>query len=145
MTSAGLLDYIKTIGQLLLSWPAVALIAVFVLRNHLGPGAERLGEFFGHLRKAKFGPVQFEAFERLVEHGQTSLSTIEKINIEIAKSRIIELEVTSILLSEEQKRAVDSQVENLKKYIGQLEGPAEASQELKLKLRGSKASVQRSA
>jgi hypothetical protein len=67
MADANSLDYIKTIGQLLLSWPAVALIGVFVLRRQLGPSADRLGEFLGHLRKAKFGPVQFEAFERFVE------------------------------------------------------------------------------
>jgi hypothetical protein len=123
MTNAVFLDYIKTIGQLLLSWPAVALITIFVLRHHLGPSAEHLGELLGNLRKAKFGPVQFEAFERFVERGQTTLSTIEKINVEIAKSRIIELEVSRILFSEDQIREVNSQIDNLRKYISQLDGP----------------------
>ena len=138
MTNVSILEYIKTIGQLLLSWPAIVLIGVFVLRHHLGPSAERLGEFLGHLRKAKFGPVQFEAFERFVERGQTALSTIERINIEIAKSRIIELEVSRILFTEEQIREVNSQIQNLKRYVSELEGPMVVSKEIEPKRRPSK-------
>jgi hypothetical protein len=122
MTNAGALDYIKTIGGLLLSWPTIVLIGIFVLRRHLGPSAERLGEFLSNLRRAKVGPLQFETFEKFVERGESSLSTIEKINVEIAKSRIIELEVSSILFNEEQSKQVALQIENLRKLINQLEG-----------------------
>jgi hypothetical protein len=107
------------------------------LRRQLGLSAERFGEFLKHLRSAKFGPVQFEAFERFVERGETTLSTIEKIDIEIAKSRIIELEVSIFrkLFSEEQAKQVSLQIDNLRKYIDQLDGTIEPAQGIKPKAR----------
>ena len=69
---------------------------------------------------------------------ETTLTTIEKINVEIAKSRIIELEVTGVLFSEEQARQVRLQIENLRKYINQLEGPVDPAQRTEAKARPQK-------
>lgn len=85
------LKYITAIGTLVISWPAVLAIALIVFRDGIR-------DFIINLRKGKFGPVQFEAFERLVERGHSSLSTVEALNVEIAKSRIIELEMTQGLM-----------------------------------------------
>jgi len=105
------LKYVGTIGGLLISWPVVILVAIWLLR-------EELGEFIINLRSGKIGPVQFRAFEKLVERGHSSLTTVEQLNIEIAKTRITELEITQQLMPNDE---FERSVERMKELISELE------------------------
>jgi hypothetical protein len=128
MTHREIIDYIETIGGLLFSWPAIVLICIFVFivfRHQMGPPLNKVAGFFAQIRSGKLGPVEFERFDRLVTRGESSISTIEKINVEIAKSRIIELEVSLraafvLPFKEEERKQMAAQVENLKRYIQEL-------------------------
>jgi hypothetical protein len=85
----GNIDYLSVINVII--WPAVVLIALIAFK-------QEIASFFGQLQRAKIGPVQFEAFDRFVARGQSSLSAIERLNIEIARSRITGLEASSTLM-----------------------------------------------
>jgi hypothetical protein len=125
-----LLEYLKVIGGLLLSWPVIILIIAVAFRKPLG-------ELIGQLHKGKIGPLQFEAFDRLVERGNSSLSTTERLNIEIAESRITELEATSAVLSGDldalsrKKEEIDAHVTKLRATIGEL-APSKSTPETRL-------------
>lgn len=79
-----------------------------------------LGELITHLRKWSVGFLKFEAFEGLVERGNSSLSMIEKLNIEIARSRI---KATSAVLNNDfdalskRKEEIDGHTERLRAII----------------------------
>jgi hypothetical protein len=105
------LEYIEVIGGLFLSWPIVILIGLLIFRVELG-------KFVAHLRSGKVGPLEFQAFERLVERGHSSLSTVEQLNIEIARSRIVELEITQTLMP---RPEFEKNIERLKGLIAELD------------------------
>jgi hypothetical protein len=125
MTHPEAVEYIRSIGGLIFSWPAVMLIAVVLLRRQIAPAARSLLDFLAQIRKGKFGPVQFENFERLVARSESSISVVENINVEIAKSRVIELEVSLrtsyVRFTEEEREQIILQINSLKSYIQQLE------------------------
>ncbi|NID09531.1 hypothetical protein [Fibrivirga algicola] len=58
MDSKSLLEWVKVLGAILLSWPIVGLISLLFFRNPLLKILEQFSE--SRIIKAKFGPVEIE-------------------------------------------------------------------------------------
>jgi hypothetical protein len=76
------------------------------------------------------GPLEFEALERLVERGRSSLSTVEQLNIEIARSRIIELEATQRLMPQAEFK---ESIVRLKELVEELDRASAKKAETRLR------------
>jgi hypothetical protein len=118
MTHQEFTSYISAVGGLIVSWPVVVLVLLVIFRKPI------LG-LSNSIQKGKVGPVEFERFEKLVERSEQSLSTIEKIHLEIAKSRVVELEVTMrvgiVPFTSTEKTEIVNQIRQLRTYISELE------------------------
>ncbi|MEW5987866.1 MAG: hypothetical protein AB1791_14625 [Chloroflexota bacterium] len=116
---AGALEWIKTIGSLLFSWPMVGLITVVIFRK---PLLQILQQFTNaDLRKVKAGPIEIERdLKELATQGQQAVANLNRISELMAESRLLELEIFhqsigGILLTDEQRQKMQSQIEELRK------------------------------
>lgn len=106
-------EYIE-LAKLLLTWPVVAIIAIILLRKPIILMVNRL--ISGESGKAKIGPIEVE-LGKLAEDGRKAVNSLNEINYIIAKSRLLELEITKSHVSQSFS---DEQQLQLTKIIGEL-------------------------
>lgn len=80
----------------LFSWPVAIVLVVLFLRRPIMKVVERLVN--GQTGKAKIGPVEVE-LGQLADDGKKAVQQFNEINHLIAKSRLLELEITMASLS----------------------------------------------
>lgn len=101
--------------EVLISWPAAAIVAVLVFRKPLMRLVERLIE--SDSGKAKVGPVEIE-LGRIAEEGATALETLKRLNVLMAESRLLEMEITEgnfgAVFTPEQRSRMKEQIEELR-------------------------------
>lgn len=114
-----MLEWIKVVGPILVSWPVLILIVAIVLRGEI----KRLVS--GFLSRSggdfEFGPVKIRLGE-LVNEGQDAVARLNKISIAMAESRIIEINVmlegpTRMLLSDKQQQELGNNLDDLRKVV----------------------------
>jgi hypothetical protein len=112
----------KEIMQILISWPAAAIVSVLVLRIPIRMLVERLIK--SESGKAKVGPVEIE-LGKLAEEGHQVIDDLNRISYIMAESRRLELEITNGVFSSyeailgsvaspEQKEEMQRHIEELK-------------------------------
>jgi hypothetical protein len=103
-----LLVWIKNLGPMVLSWPAVGFVFILLFRKPLLDLLRQLGA--ADKFKAKIGPVEIEReLKSLVDQGQATVSRLNRISELMAESRLLELEITEsnfggVFSSDQQKR-----------------------------------------
>lgn len=112
------MNTIKEILQIVLSWPAVAIVAIIMLRKPLAQLIDRL--IHSDSGKAKVGPVEIE-LGKLAEEGQQAVDKLKRINYLMAESRLLELEITeamplfNMVSTDDHRNRMKAQIEELKK------------------------------
>jgi hypothetical protein len=88
-----MLEWVKVIAPLLISWPVFGLIALVLFRKHILKLIEQFTN--ADVRKAKIGPIELEReLTKLAEQGQEAVSKLNRLNELMAESRLLELEIT---------------------------------------------------
>ncbi|MFK4753680.1 hypothetical protein [Oceanobacter antarcticus] len=82
--------------SLVLSWPVAAVVIVLFLRKPIMKVVERF--IGGQSGKAKIGPIEVE-LGQLADDGKKAIQQLNDINHIVARSRLIELEITMMTLS----------------------------------------------
>ncbi len=115
-----MLEWIKVLGPILISWPLVALLAVVIFRKPLLVLFERFATAAGS--RAGIGPLKIE-LGKLAEGGKDAVSRLNRTTELMAESRLLELEITSQMFgqifSAEQQSCMRRQIEELKVLTGQ--------------------------
>ncbi|GEN26286.1 hypothetical protein HCU01_42350 [Halomonas cupida] len=118
MTVASFLEVAESFLKMFFSWPAVALFSVFFLRGTISKIADRLIK--GESGKAKLGFVEVE-LGKLAQDGREAVDNINEVSIVLAKSRLLELEVTrdnfSVAFTSEQERELNELISKLREAI----------------------------
>jgi hypothetical protein len=74
-----ILEWIKTVGPILISWPIVGLIVILVFRKPLRALADR---FTGEdVLRAKFGPVEFERVKAAVDQAESAIDRLYALSM----------------------------------------------------------------
>jgi hypothetical protein len=118
---ADVLEWVKVIGPLVLSWPVVGLVAVMMFRKRIGLVLDQFAK--GDVSRAKFGPVEIERrLSTLADQGQQAVTKLNRLNQLMAESRLLELEITYSMFgasfTEEQREKMHSQIDELSKLTG---------------------------
>lgn len=82
--------------SLVLSWPVAGVLIVLFLRKPIMKVVDRF--VGGQSGKAKIGPIEVE-LGQLADDGKKAVRKLNEINHIVAKSRLLELEVTMATLS----------------------------------------------
>ena len=110
----------KEILQILIAWPTATIIGVLVLRSPIQKLVERLIK--SESGKAKVGPVEIE-LGKLAEEGKDAVKTLNKLNLLMGESRLLELEITEgnfgAALSDEQRERMRRHIEELRKLTSE--------------------------
>jgi hypothetical protein len=110
-----MLEWIKTLGQLIISWPVVAVVVVVVFRRQIRAIFERLVDSSGG--KAVIGPLRIE-LGKLADEGKTAVGRVNRVSEVMAESRLLELEITlqefSSRFTDDQKRRLEQCIEELR-------------------------------
>ena len=110
------LDWLKVIGPVLLSWPVAAVMIVLIFRRSLLCLLERFTS--SDEGKAEFGPVKIE-LGRLAREGQVAVDKLNRINVLMAESRLLELEITETtfggVFSSDQRESMKRQIAELRR------------------------------
>jgi hypothetical protein len=110
------LEWIKVLGALLISWPVVTLIIALIFRRPLLRLFERFTS--SDEGKAEIGPVKIE-LGRLAREGQDAVNNLNRLNVLMAESRLLELEITEAsfgpVFSEEQREKMRQQIDELRR------------------------------
>jgi hypothetical protein len=110
-----MLEWVQTIGHLIISWPVVAVVVLVVFRGQVQMLFARFSEGSGS--KASLGPLKIE-LGKLAEDGRTAVSRINRISEAMAESRLLELEITEqtfgATFTEEQRGRMNQQIETLR-------------------------------
>ncbi|RTY58344.1 hypothetical protein EKL29_09285 [Pantoea sp. YU22] len=108
--------------QIFLSWPAVFIICMIIMFNPIRLLLKRLAE--SNTAKAKLGFVEIEIGE-LAKKGKAAVDSINELNLIMAKTRLLELEVTkanfSMSFTGEEQLKLNGLILDLKKNIDHLE------------------------
>jgi len=77
--------------------------------------------------RAKVGPIEIE-LGKLAEEGQQAIQTLNKLNLVMGESRLLELEITEAnfgaVFSDEHRKRMNQHIEELKGLIGEAESGA---------------------
>lgn len=112
-----MLEWVKVIAPILISWPVVGLIGVLIFRK---PILKLIEQFTNaDVRKAKFGPIELEReLKSLAEQGQEAVSKLNRVNELMAESRLLELEITEAMfgtiLTNQQRKRLHEQIEEFR-------------------------------
>ena len=108
--------------QVFLSWPAAFIICMIVMFNPIRLLLKRLAE--SNTAKAKLGFVEIEIGE-LAKKGKAAVDSINELNLIMAKTRLLELEVTKANFSRnftgEEQVNLNGLILELKRNIDYLE------------------------
>jgi hypothetical protein len=113
------LEWVKAIGSLLISWPAVGVIFLLVFRK---PILLVLDRFIRSAEGARaiVGPMTLE-LGKLAEEGKQAVTRLNRITELGAESRLLELEITdtkfgSVFTPEQQER-MRQQIKELRELV----------------------------
>ncbi|MDR6609069.1 hypothetical protein [Pseudomonas synxantha] len=110
-----MLEWLKILGPIILSWPVVGLVIVLVFRKPLLGLLERFSNSSGS--KAEIGPLKIE-LGKLAEEGKDAVGRLNRTTELMAESRLLELEITSgmfgSIFSDEQQATLKKQIEELR-------------------------------
>ena len=105
----------REILQILIAWPTAVIICVLALRSPIQKLVERLIK--SESGRAKVGPVEIE-LGKLAEEGQRAVQTLNKLNLLMGESRLLELEITEgnfgAVFSTDQRERMKQHIEELK-------------------------------
>jgi hypothetical protein len=111
-----ILQWTKTIGSLLLSWPMATLLIALIFRKPLLRLLERLTS--SDEGKAEIGPIKIE-LGKLAREGQDAVNNLTRLNILMAESRLLELEITEAtfgpVFSDEQRERMNQHIAELRR------------------------------
>lgn len=115
--SPEILEWIKAIGSLVLSWPVVVLVIALIFRNRLLRLFDRLvGSDEGS--KIEFASVKIE-LGRLAREGKDAVNNLSRLTVLMAESRLLELEITEgtfgTVFSNEQRTQMKQHIEELRR------------------------------
>jgi hypothetical protein len=114
MQSASL-EWTKTIGSFLLSWPVIILMIALIFRKPLLRLLERFTS--SDEGRAEIGPIKIE-LGKLVREGQDAVNNLNRLNVLMAESRLLELEITEgtfgPMFSDEQHARMKQQIDELR-------------------------------
>lgn len=115
------LAWFQAVTSLVVSWPIVVLFIVMVFR-------QRLLRLFDRLLSGEQGRVEVAGIKlelgKLVREGQSAVHSLHRLNILMAKSRLLELEITkafSPVFTDEQNARMTHQIAELERSIDQAE------------------------
>ena len=112
--SDAILEWVKVVGHLLLSWPLIGLVIVLVFRSKLNRLFER---FLGaHESKAEFGPIKLQ-LGKLARDGQEAIDAMNRLSVLMAETRLLDLEITEGNFGQ---RFTKEQQSRMKKQIDEL-------------------------
>lgn len=111
-----MLEWLKVIGPLLISWPVVGLVIALIFRRPLLSVIDRL------IRSDK-GAIEVASVRvelgRLASEGQDAVNDLHRINVVLAESRLLELQITEgmfgLVFSDEQREQMNKHIEELKR------------------------------
>lgn len=110
-----MLETIKIIGPIILSWPVVSLLIVLIFRRKLLSFLDQFSKVPGS--RAEIGPLKIE-LGKLAEEGKDAVRRLNRITELMAESRLLELEITSqmfgTIFSEDQRKEMRTQIEELR-------------------------------
>jgi hypothetical protein len=120
-----ILEWIKSIGPLVLSWPVAALVIVLIFRKPLLRLLERLTS--SDEGKAEIGPIKIE-LGKLAREGQVAVNKLNRVNILMAESRLLELEITETtfggVFSDDQRERMQQHIAELRRLTSPRENVA---------------------
>jgi hypothetical protein len=87
-----MLEWIKVLGPIVISWPMAAIFGLFLFKGDLHTLLQRLRETSGS--KLELGPIKAE-LGKVAEDGRGVIEQLRQITEVMAKSRRLELEITS--------------------------------------------------
>lgn len=110
------LEWTKTIGFLLLSWPLAALMTALIFRKPVLRVLERFTS--SDEGKAEIGPIKI-GLGKLAREGHDAVNNLNQLNILMAESRLLELEITvatfGLMFSEGQHERMKQQIAELRR------------------------------
>ncbi|MBX9936089.1 MAG: hypothetical protein K2Y10_05805 [Burkholderiaceae bacterium] len=110
-----MLEWLKVLGPIVLSWPVVSLVIVLIFRRPLLDLIDRFSNSSGS--KAEIGPLKIE-LGKLAEEGKDAVGRLNRTTELMAESRLLELEITSgmfgSIFSDEQRDRLERQIEELR-------------------------------
>lgn len=110
-----MLEWVKVVGPILISWPLAALVIVLIFRAKLNKLFEKFLNASGS--KAEIGPLKIE-LGKLAEEGKDAVGRLNRTTELMAESRLLELEITSQMFGsvfgDEQRSKMQQQIAELK-------------------------------
>jgi hypothetical protein len=118
MSSNEILEWVQAIGSLIFSLPVMILLALVIFRK---PLYKLINQMTGaDVKRAKVGPVEIEReLSNLAKEGKQAVETMNRLNILMAESRLLELEITDgmfgSIFSPVQRQHMQQQIGELRK------------------------------
>ena len=117
MPSNEVFERVKVIGSLIFSWPVILLFALVIFRKPLHKLIDQMTGV--DVKRAKVGPVEIEReLSNLAREGKQAVETMNRLNILMAESRLLELEITynmfGPMFSAEQRERMHQQIDELR-------------------------------
>jgi len=117
MPSNEVFEWVKVIGSLIFSWPVILLFALVIFRKPLHKLIDQMTGV--DVKRAKVGPVEIEReLSNLAREGKQAVETMNRLNILMAESRLLELEITynmfGPMFSAEQRERMHQQIDELR-------------------------------
>lgn len=109
------MEWVKLFGELVLSWPVVALVFIVVFHRPLLKVLDRFGN--GSDSEAEIGPIKIR-LGKIADEGESAVNQLNRINHVMAESRLLELEITSgafrQMFTPEQQERMEKQINELR-------------------------------
>src|SRR5438874_1306016 len=121
MAQSEMLEWVKVIGPLIISWPIVGLLAVVIFHKPILKVIEQLTS--AGIRRAKLGPLEIEReLTEIAKQGQQAVSNLNRL-IELgAESRLLELEITEAtfggFFTEQQRGRMQEHIKEYRSLTG---------------------------
>lgn len=118
MSSSEILEWMNALGSLNCFWPLMVLLSLIIFRKPLYKLIEQLTG--ADVKRAKVGPVEIEReLGNLAKEGKQAVEIMNRLNILMAESRLLELEITDgmfgSIFSSEQRQQMQKQIDELRK------------------------------
>jgi hypothetical protein len=116
-----MLEWVKVVGPIVVSWPLAAVFIVLLFRSAIGKLFTRFMDSSGS--KAEIGPLKIE-LGKLAEQGKDVVSRLNRTIELMADSRLLELEITSKMFGQ---AFAPEQQSRMRKHIEELRSLTAAS------------------
>jgi hypothetical protein len=122
MPSSEVVEWVQLVGSLVCSWPVMMLFALAIFRK---PLYKLIDQMTGSdVKRAKVGPVEIEReLSNLAKEGKQAVDTMNRLNVLMAESRLLELEITAGMFgsffSSVQRQQMKEQIDELRKLTNE--------------------------